>query len=202
MKVLYGTTNISKLEYMKKILHGPNIEVVGLNDVKGEAGPIDETGTSPIENARQKALAYYKTFNMPVFSCDSGLYIEGLDASRQPGVHVRRVNGKTLNDEEMIEYYSGIAKEFGGMVKAKYKNAICLVKDSEQIFEYDGDDIAGEKFIITSLPHKKRNIGFPLDSLSIQIESGKYYMDIHTTGKRAENIYNAYRNFFTKALKL
>lgn len=202
MKVLYGTTNISKLEYMKKILHGLNIEVVGLNDVKGEVGPIDETGTSPIENARQKALTYYKTFNMPVFSCDSGLYIEGLDASRQPGVHVRRVNGKTLNDEEMIEYYSGIAKEFGGMVKAKYKNAICLVKDSEQIFEYDGDDIAGEKFIITSLPHKKRNIGFPLDSLSIQIESGKYYMDIHTTGKKAENTYNVYRNFFAKALKL
>lgn len=41
---------------------------------------------------------------IPVFASDSGLYIEGIEAERQPGVHVRRVGGKELTDEEMIDY--------------------------------------------------------------------------------------------------
>ena len=39
----------------------------------------------PLENARQKALAYYRICGQPVFSQDSGLYIEGLPKERQPG---------------------------------------------------------------------------------------------------------------------
>ena len=55
-----------------------------------------------IENARIKALAYYAALKRPVFTCDSGLYIDGLADSEQPGVHVRMVNGKRLTDDEMV----------------------------------------------------------------------------------------------------
>lgn len=61
------------------------------------------------------------------FSQDSGLYIEGLPKERQPGVHVRRVNGVNLTDEQMRKYYKKIAAELGGRCVAQYQNAICLV---------------------------------------------------------------------------
>lgn len=127
--------------------------------------------TNPLENARIKALAYYKAAKMPVFSCDSGLYIEGLSEEEQPGVHVRRVNGKILNDEEMIDYYSKLSVKLGG------------------------------KFIIASKPHLKKHIGFPLDSLSVHIKSGKYYMDIDYNSDEDEyNVAKSYRIFFAKSL--
>lgn len=42
---------------------------------------------------------------MPVFSCDSGLYFDGVHGVQeeiQPGVHVRNVNGRSLLDEDHI----------------------------------------------------------------------------------------------------
>ena len=35
-------------------------------------------------------------------SMDDGLYIENIPEELQPGLFVRRVNGKELNNEEMI----------------------------------------------------------------------------------------------------
>ena len=201
IKLLYGTGNPSKLRYMKETVKELNMEVIGLKDVDLEVAPIDESGNDPLENAKIKALAYYKAYKKPVFSCDSGLYIEGLEEQRQPGVHVRRVEGKTLTDEEMIVYYSSLARELGGEIKAKYRNAICLVMDEENIFFYDGEDIASESFIIISNPHKNRYKGFPLDSLSIHIESRKYYMDIEKNEYEESMIQSSgFRNFFKSSI--
>ncbi len=202
MKLLYGTSNPAKLKYMKEMLQGLDVEIVGLNEIKIEAEEIDESGNDPLENARIKALAYYKLVKMPVFSCDSGLYIEGIEEERQPGVHVRRVNGNQLKDEEMIEYYSNIAKELGGRVKAKYKNAICFIQDEGRIFESMGDELGSEEFILTSVPHGNRNKGFPLDSISIDEKSGKYYMDIGDEESYEGKVGYGLRKFFIKALNL
>lgn len=180
---------------MRKIVQGLDIEIISLKDKGIFIKDIDESGNVPLENARIKALAYYKAVKMPVFSCDSGLYLQGIPEKLQPGVHVRRVGGKVLGDEEMIEYYSDLALKFGGNIKAKYKNAICLVMSEDNILEYQGEDISGEEFILTSKPHKDRHKGFPLDSLSIDIKSGSYYMDIHN--KNEDSTQEAgFRNFF------
>ena len=69
----------------------------------------------------------------------------------------------------MNTYYSSLATEFGGNMTAWYQNAIYLILDETQIFEYMGDDIASEKFLLVSKPHEKRREGFPLDSLSVHI---------------------------------
>lgn len=199
IRLLYGTSNPAKLQHMKEILDGLNIEIQGLNDIGNlDIAPIDETGNSPLENAKLKAISYYNALKRPVFSCDSGLYIEGLEKEKQPGVHVRRVNGEKLNDNEMIDYYTNLATELGGIAKAKYKNAICLVIDEENIFEYNGEDIASEEFIITSKPHSKRINGFPLDSISIKIETGQYYMDIDKDNNCLDDykMVKGFRKFF------
>lgn len=98
MKILYGTTNNGKLQAMKTAVKPLDIELISLNDVDGELPSINESGITPLDNAEIKARAYYETFHMPVFSCDSGLYFDELKEEEQPGIHVRRVNGKELSD--------------------------------------------------------------------------------------------------------
>ena len=74
MKLLYGTTNLGKLNSMRNVLQPIGIEVIGLSEMDGELPYIPEDGIEPVDNARQKSMAYYKTFGIPVFSLDSGLY--------------------------------------------------------------------------------------------------------------------------------
>lgn len=203
MKLLYGTGNPAKLKYMREMLEGLDLDILGLKDIGVQLDDIDESGNHPLENARIKALAYYRALRTPVFSCDSGLYIEGLNPEEQPGVHVRRVKGKVLSDEEMIAHYSGIAARFGGAVRAVYTNAICLVLDEEHRYEYDGEDIASGPFLIVNEVHPKRDKGFPLDSISIEIATGRYYLDLDSTRKSVyeDSVGMAYRTFFLQALQ-
>ena len=73
MKLLFGTGNAAKLSVMRNRLKKIDIELIGLNDLMAEGMDIPEiaeTGSTPLENARIKALAYYRAFDMPVFSCD------------------------------------------------------------------------------------------------------------------------------------
>jgi len=164
---------------MKKRVERLGIEIVSLDDVNAKKLEIDECGASPLENASIKALAYFRELNAPVFSCDSGLYFENLpeDDPRQPKTNIRGNNG-AMTDGEVIEFYSALAKEFGGRLTAKYRHAICLVLDEKNILGHMGEDIESEKFYIVDRPHAKRSEGFPLDSLSVKIKNGKYYFDI------------------------
>lgn len=181
MKLLYGTGNLAKLSAMKNRLEQLDIELFGLNDLRAEGKSVPkviEDGNSPLENARLKAMAYYKAFQIPVFSCDSGLYFDNVPDEVQPGVHVRNVNGKCLSDDEMIDYYSGLVKVYGNLV-ARYRNAICFVMDDTHIYEAMEPSMESEKFILTDKPHSTvRKEGFPLDSMSLDIKTNKYYYDL------------------------
>jgi len=198
MKLLYGTSNKSKIKTMKEHVASLGIEILCLCDVDAPDIDIDESGTTPLENARIKAIAYYEALKIPVFSCDSGLYIDGLEDARQPGVHVRRINGRRLNDSEMIAYYSALAREFGGSLTARYQNSICLVLGEGLIYEHAGEDIASERFMIVEKPHPKRSDGFPIDSLSVNIESGMYYYDIANYKKKYFGIADGFAAFFER----
>lgn len=178
LKILYGTTNKGKLQAMRTALESFDLEIVGLNDMEGELPIIEENGTTPLENAQIKAKAYYERFKMPVFSCDSGLYFDELDEKEQPGLYVRRVGGKELTDDEMIAYYAALARRHGGKIIGQYRNAICFVLDEQHCYSSMDKSIFTEKFIMTAIPHPKRVEGFPMDSLSIDIPTGKYYYDL------------------------
>ena len=185
MKLLYATTNKAKLESMQRVTNSLNIEIIGLKDLQNlqefkniELPQIDESGKNPLENAIIKAKAYYKVLQIPLFSCDSGLYFENVDEKDQPGTHIRRVNGKSLTDEEALEYYAKLATSYGGKIKAKYKNAICLILDEKNIFSSMDSSLEIEPFYLVDKPHSKVVEGFPLDSLSVDIKTEKYYNDL------------------------
>lgn len=201
MKLLFGTGNPAKLEAMEHRLSPLGIELIGLCDINSEIPKVIEDGATPLENAEKKAKAYYKAFGLPVFSCDSGLYIENIPESEQPGVHVRTVKGRYLSDEEMIEHYTSLARRYGDL-KARYKNAICLVMDSERIYKAMEDSMASEPFLITSKPHSKiKKQGFPLDSLSIDIKTGKYYYDLPPEELDQFAVEDGVLEFFRKCLE-
>ena len=200
MKLIYGTTNKAKIDFMKRRLEPLGIKLLSLNDDGAPKLDIEKNGNSPLENAKIKALAYYRELKMPLFSCDSGLYIDGLDDALQPGVNVRGV-GDRMNDDETTAYYSELAAEFGGSLTARYKNAIVLILDETRVYEYMGDDISGEPFLIVSKPHSKtRKEGYPIDPISVHIESGKYYYDIDGYGETYENVDDGFAAFFSRFL--
>ena len=208
MKLLYGTTNQAKLESMRRVTKILGLEIIGLNDLKNcpefynvKFPEIDETGSNPLENAKIKAKAYFNTLKIPVFSCDSGLYFDEVDEKNQPGTHVRRVNGKELSDLQMIEHYGNLAKSYGGRLTAKYKNAICLVLDEKTVFSRMDSSLEIEPFYLVSKPHPKIVPGFPLDALSIQIESGKYFQDLeHNLAVDKNAVENGFAKFFKENL--
>lgn len=181
MKLLYGTRNPAKLKTMRNRLAGLPVEIIGLSEIEEKTGisilPPAEEGDTPLENARQKARAYYEAYKIPVFSCDSGLYCEELPDDLQPGVHVRTVRGIYLSDEEMQQYYAGLARQYGQLT-ARYHNAICLIMDDVNTYERMDESLVSEAFILTDRIHPIKKKGFPLDSLSVHIPTGKYFYDL------------------------
>ncbi len=163
---------------MRNALESFDIELIGLGDIDSELPVINENGKTPLENAKIKAKAYYEAFRMPVFSCDSGLYFDELQEDEQPGLYVRRINGKELTDDEMREYYALLAAKHGGRITGRYRNAIYFILDDEHHYSSMDMSIATEPFILVTEPHPKRVEGFPLDSLSVDIATGKYYYDL------------------------
>lgn len=199
MKILYGTTNPGKLMAMQKSVEGLDIELISLREVEGELPRINENGKTPLENAEIKARAYFDAFHMPVFSCDSGLYFDELTEEEQPGIHVRRVNGKELTDEEMTEYYASLAEKYGGRITGRYRNAIYFILDESHHYSSMDMSIATEPFILGTKPHEKRVPGFPLDCLSIDIETGKYYYDLEVKDV-STSVDDGVQKFFGKIL--
>lgn len=196
MKLLYGTGNPAKLAAMRTRLAGLPVEVLGLNDMPTPPPRAEENGATPLENALQKALCYYRAYRMPVFSCDSGLYFENAAPEDQPGVHVRNVNGKCLSDEEMTAHYTALAKKYGGLT-ARYRNAICLVLNDTTVYCAMDDTLASEPFRLVDTPHPAPGKpGFPLDPLSVHIPTGKYYFDLPPQALDTVAVEDGFLEFF------
>ena len=173
MKVLFATTNPAKIKKYADKLKEKNIEILTIKDLGINLKP-EETGKNAIENAYIKAKTYYDKTKIISIGMDNNLYIEGLPEEKQPGTHVRRINGKELNDEEMIEYYSKLVNEYGGKLTAKWVYGM-VIYDGKETNEYSWSK---GHFYFIDKPCEKRNPGYPLDSISIMPECNKYFVDL------------------------
>ncbi len=179
MKILLGTTNPSKVRLFEELLSEYDVEFITPKDLNIEKEP-EESGKTPEENAVIKAKFYGSYFDSVICN-DSGLYIDNLDLEdqRQPGLYVRTPNGVRLNDEEMIVFYSNLAKSFGGKVLSYYLNAFAVYKDGVVSSFQEDRKTAREKtsFYLVDKVHEKRCPGWPLDSISINFNTGMYYVE-------------------------
>lgn len=180
-KVLFATENESKANRFRKKLLEKDIEIITINDIE-EKIDVEENGKNAIENAMLKARAYAKKYKYSVFAMDDNLYIENIPEEKQPGMFVRRVNGKRLTDEEMIKYYSNLANEYGkdGKLTCRWVYGMVVINgDTEFTYSWSKED-----FYIVNKPSDKINPGYPLNSISINKKLNKYFTDITDEDKK------------------
>lgn len=173
MKVLFATTNLAKVRKYNEELKEKGIELITINDLNFKLD-VEENGKNALENAYIKAKAYYDVVKIPTIGMDNCLFIEGLPDEKQPGTHVRRINGKELTDDEMIEYYTNLIKKYGGKLTAKwiYGMVICNGKETKE-YSWSKSD-----FYLIDKPCQKRNPGYPLDSISVMPERNQYWLEL------------------------
>ena len=181
MKLLFATTNPAKVKKYKDDLKKQGIELVTLKDIDIKLN-IEESGVTTLENAYIKAKAYGDATGMVTIGMDNGLYIEELPEEKQPGMHVRRVNGKELTDEEMIEYYTNLAKEYGGRLTAKWLYGM-VIYDGKTIKEHTWTK---SNFYFVDKPCNEREPGYPLDSISVMPDSNRYWLELTEEEKKKE----------------
>lgn len=175
-EILFATGNASKLARFSEKLREKGILLKSLKDVNININ-IEENGKTAIENAEIKARAYYEATKMTTMAIDDTMYIEGIPEDKQPGVYVRRVNGKRLTDEEMIEHYTNLVKTYGkdGKLNTKWISGLVIIKDGS-IFTYT--DVTSEYYLVDT-PVKDMREGYPLSSILVNKRTNKY--DIYLT---------------------
>lgn len=188
-QILFATTNKSKINDFKEKLFKYNIEVLSLEDLNIKLD-VNENGKSAIENALLKVRSCKKYTNLPIIGMDDSLYLEGVPEDIQPGLYVRRVSGKTLNDEEMIDYYTSIVKKYGinGRIDCKWVYGFALIDADRKEYTYSW---CIDNFYMVEKPSNIIKPGYPLNSISKYKENNKYFNEINDDEKEKLNIDNS-----------
>ncbi|MCD7917719.1 MAG: hypothetical protein LUF84_04565 [Clostridiales bacterium] len=101
-----------------------------------------------------------------------------MDDSRQPGLHVRSPQGVRLDDEGMIDYYSGLIRSLGGKVSAHYVDGYGVsCRGTLSSFMERDSSPRGGAFYMVAQPAPVRHPGWPLDSLSLNRRTGAYFVE-------------------------
>ena len=185
-KVVFATGNQSKVLRFKKDLLERGIELLSLKDLDLKLD-VEENGENAIENALIKARVCYQKIHMPTIGMDDTLYMEGVPLDKQPELNVRRVNGKRLSDEEMLEHYTSLVNEYGidGKVNCKWVYGLAVIneKGEESTYTWYKDN-----FYMVNVKSDKINPGYPLNSISKYKEIDKYFTDITDKDKELISI--------------
>lgn len=160
MKLLYATSNDSKVYNMRRRLENSPIEIITPKELGIKVNVIED-GKTAVENAIKKARGYYEETKIPTIAGDSGLF-------------VRRVNGKVLTDDEMIEYYTKLIESIGGKTTGYYVTGLALITE-QGLFT---TEISEDKFILSSKISNNNHRGNPLDVMAIDPVSQKFYTDM------------------------
>ena len=180
MEILIATKNEAKIKRYSTMLNVLGIKYKTLKDFNTNI-EVEETGNTPKENSIIKVKEYYKVFNMPILADDSGLILDKLPADKQPGVFVRRHNGKELTDEEIISLYSKEIEEIGGETTGGFVIATSIVDRNGEIHTNE----LKHNRVFVSKPCKERNPGYPMNSLVYDKETNTYLAQVY----EGKNVY-------------
>lgn len=171
IEVFFATKNKDKIIKMRNRLKGLDIKVITPYDINVNI-EIEENGSNVIENATLKARAYFDKIKIPTIATDSSLYVEKFDV--QPGLFIKRINGVTLNDDELEEHYINELNKVGGTSKAFYVTGLVLVQDGK----VNSIEIKEDEFIFTSNVCKHNRNYDPLSRLEYDEKIGKYFCEL------------------------
>ena len=174
-KIVFATSNPTKAQRFSVGLLTKEIEVLTLKAF-GIILDVEENGSSATENALLKARECYQKLKMPTIAMDDTLYLEGVPAEIQPGLFVRRVNGKRLTDKEMLDYYTNLVKKYGtdGKIEAKWIYGLAVINEGQE-YTYSWSK---NNFLLVDTPSSQINPGYPLNSISVNKQLNKYFTDL------------------------
>ncbi|MFZ0546248.1 MAG: hypothetical protein WAM60_12460, partial [Candidatus Promineifilaceae bacterium] len=111
-----------------------------------------------------------------VLSIDNALYLDGLSDDEQPGIDTRKVDGVDgrASDQQLLEHYITIINQLGGQTGGHWKFAVCIADGKGQVFEHT---IASPRYFVAQ-PSKTMIPGYPLESIQIDPQSGKYVSEM------------------------
>lgn len=180
--LIIATGNPGKLKEISELLADTGIKILTLHDFK-DAGDVDETGKTFLENAALKAKTYFERCQVPVIADDGGLEIDALGG--EPGVKSRRwKDGVTeMTDQEIVDY---TLERMKGVPEGKRTARLVVA-----MFFYDGRRyVSGHGFIEGSIATElSREIpdGYPFRTLFIVKHFNKLYIDLTEAEHEALN---------------
>ena len=128
MKFIFASHNANKVEEVKKMTDGLNIEISSLTEI-GFHDEIEETGTTLEANARIKSLCIFNQKAVNVFSEDTGLEIQALNNA--PGVHTARYAGPTKDPDANMDLVLKNLKTESNR-KAQFRTVISLILEGKE----------------------------------------------------------------------
>ena len=179
MRILLATNNSAKVERIKKLFPGGQIEWLTLSDLNLEPVEIEE-GSDIQKNAIQKALAYRSLTDVSILGMDVAFVIPD-----EPNLDPAKVKRNALGDRDesklsqdeiaqlILDYYKELVNKHGGKLSAYWDDAFSLVMpDGKVRTERSRRDV-------TLMPETKGEINpyFPLRSMYVVDRTGKYVSD-------------------------
>ncbi|MGL5965386.1 MAG: RdgB/HAM1 family non-canonical purine NTP pyrophosphatase, partial [Fusobacteriaceae bacterium] len=152
MKIFLATGNKKKIDEIKDILNGSNMEILSIKDGI-EIPEVIENGRTFEENSAKKATEIAKYLNMITIADDSGLCVEALDG--EPGIYSARFSGENSTDDsnnrKLVELMRGLENR-----KAKFVAVITVAKPDGEYHCFRGE-LEGE---IIDIPKGKDGFGY------------------------------------------
>ena len=134
-RILIATTNKGKMDDIREIFKGLNLEIPSFLDFDNYPEVIEDGDTFEA-NAIKKAKAAYDFFKMPVIADDSGLSVSQLNGA--PGVISARYAGENATDEQNNNKLISELEKFPEPHLAKYI-CIAVYYDGNNLKIVDGD---------------------------------------------------------------
>jgi len=107
-QIVIATRNPAKKKRYGKLFVEMAEKILSLGDFDITEKPQEHGGTAE-ENAEIKARFYSQKLKLPAFSEDEALYVDFLPPEKQPGVFVRRIEGKDeADDGKLLNYWEEI----------------------------------------------------------------------------------------------
>jgi XTP/dITP diphosphohydrolase len=131
--LLIGTTNADKMREIVSLLAGLPLELRALTTYPS-LPPIEEAGTTYMENARLKAAHYARETGLLTMAEDTGFEIDALD--REPGLRSARFLGPNASfSARFQEIYSRLHERGCSGSAARFVCALALATPERIVFE-------------------------------------------------------------------
>jgi len=159
-------------------------EVLSLDELNIEGRP-KEIGETAEENAQIKARFYTQKTGLPVLSEDEALYVDFLPKDKQPGIYVRRIDGKIeVNDDKLLAHWESIISQTPKENRAgRWHFAYCLATPDGKVNTVSYD----RRIIFFSPSSKMINPGWPLSSIQGPLKFKKPHIELTEQERRSED---------------